>query len=75
MMPAFGPGDHVLTFNFIIPKIGDVIVFERDGKKYLKRIEKIKDDLIYVAGDNKEESVGATQIKKVAVIGKVVLKY
>lgn len=27
MVPAYKPGDHVLTFNWVLPKVGDVVVF------------------------------------------------
>ena len=42
MEPAFYDGDHVLTFNWIRPKAGDAIVFRKNGKNLIKRVEKIK---------------------------------
>lgn len=75
MIPAYKPGDRVLTFNWVSPKVGDVIVFESGGKKYLKRINKVVGDLIYVAGDNKRESLQIDPIKRSQIVGKVIRKY
>ena len=75
MESAFLQGDHVLTFNWKKPQIGDVIVFEF-GKIYkIKRAVKTSADLIFVAGDNRRVSsrVGPIEVSK--IIGKVILKY
>ena len=75
MEPDYLPGDHVLTFNWILPKIYNVIVFEKDGTFYLKRIVKIKKDLIFVKGDNNKVSSKIGPIRSLQLIGKVILKY
>ncbi len=75
MEPNFYEGDHVLTLNWIKPKVNDVVVFKNEGNFYLKRITKIKRDLFYVGGDNLKRSSRFGVIKKSQIIGKVVMKY
>jgi phage repressor protein C with HTH and peptisase S24 domain len=75
MMPAFKPGDHVLTFNWIKPAIGDVVVFRKGSKDFIKRIDKIENGQVFVSGDNKKESAKFGSISQKEIIGKVVLKY
>ena len=75
MEPAFYDGDHVLTFNWIKPKAGDVVVFKSSRKSLIKRIKKIKDGKIFMKGDNLRFSskVGPNELGQ--IIGKVILKY
>jgi SOS-response transcriptional repressor LexA len=78
MLPAYIPGDHVLTFNWVRIKVGDVIVFkiqDRHSVSFLKRVDKIIGEEIYLSGDNKKESSQVKPIKKSQIIGKVILKY
>lgn len=75
MLPSFCPNDRVLTFNWLFPKIGDVIIFKNQGKYLIKRIVKIKKSKVYVVGDNRSASVKLTPIKIGDVVGKVILKY
>jgi len=75
MLPNFSPGDHVLTFNWIRAKAGEVVVFKIRDAFYVKRVEKIKDNLIYVTGDNKQESSQLGPIDARQIIGKVIWKY
>ena len=75
MEPAFYDGDHVLTFNWIRPHTGDVVVFRSNGKNLIKRIEKIKSGIIYVKGDNRKFSSKVGPVKSDQIIGKVIAKY
>lgn len=75
MLPNFSPGDHVLTFNWGLPKSGNVIVFEVKDAFYVKRVKKIKDNLIYVTGDNMKESSKIDPIDEGQITGKVIWKY
>lgn len=75
MIPAFKPGDHVLTFNWADINKGDVIAFRQDSSCYIKRIDRIDGVLIYVSGDNRKESFGMKPIKKEQIVGKVILRY
>lgn len=75
MLPKYKSGDHVLTFNWGRVKSGDVFVFIKDKVNYIKRVDKIEDDFVYLSGDNKEKASKIWKIEKSKIIGKVVLKY
>ncbi len=75
MLPSFAPSDHLLTFNWVRPKVGDVVVLKIGNKNYLKRVKKILGDQIFTAGDNQKESARMVPIDIKQVIGKVILKY
>lgn len=76
MMPAFKPGDHVLTFNWLRVSKGDVVVFmEMERAYFIKRIDRIARDLIYVSGDNNTRSAKTHPIKRRQIVGKVIFKY
>ena len=75
MEPFLREGDHVLTFNWVLPKRGNVIVF-RSGDMYLvKRVDRIREADIFISGDNKKLSKKLGPIGKGKIVGKVVLKY
>lgn len=74
MLPAFKPGDRVLTFNWAKPKVGDVIIFFGGGRYYLKRIRGFDSGLIAVVGDNPKSS-NMGPIKRNQIIGRVILKF
>ena len=60
MEPTFKTGDILLCNTLKNPEIGDIVVirpFIAVGEKYIiKRITNIKDDKIFVEGDNKDNS-------------------
>src|SRR3990167_1535152 len=64
MVPAFKPGDHVLTFNWGKYRKNDLIVFKLEGRSYLKRIDRIDKNRFYISGDNKKASTKFTPIAK-----------
>lgn len=74
-MPGYKPGDHVLTFNWIVPIIGDVVVFKQGGKHYIKRIVSVLDDLVELQGDNKSKSSSVNPVRLQQIVGRVILKY
>ena len=75
MEPLYVEGDHVLVFNWVQPKIGDVVVV-RDNSVYLvKRVIKTSRSRFLVRGDNRLLSSSAIDVGKNDLIGKVVLKY
>lgn len=78
MLPAFLPDDIVLIstlpYFFSNPKTGDVIVFRKEEKRYVKRITKNSNGKFYVGGDNKNDSLDIGWIKKNDIIGKVLIK-
>lgn len=77
MAPALSSGQDVLVLKwFYRIKADDLIVFKRDGRALLKRVEKIRNELFYVRGDNKEASTDSRRfgpILKSDVVGKVIL--
>ena len=75
MEPAFYDGDHVLTFNWIKLKTGDVVVFKSGDIWKIKRVIKTSADSVFVAGDNKKLSSREESVERKQVVGKVILKY
>lgn len=82
MLPTFKPGNHVVTFNWAKPKVGDVVVFfssslraKRNNLFYIKRIVIVNRQKIYVRGDNRVASKLMGAIKSKDIIGRVIFKY
>lgn len=75
MEPTYFPNDRVLTFNWIKPKAGDVIVFWDGSRNFIKRVDFIKNSLVRVYGDNKKMSSKFKPINKSQIVGVVILKY
>lgn len=81
MSPTFSEGDNILAssipFMFVKPKKGDVVVFEKYNRIYLKRIGKIKDNKYFLIGDNKKDSNDSRRFGSVIreqIRGKVIFK-
>lgn len=80
MIPAFKAGDKILvsklSYFLSKPKIGDVVVLKK--KKFIiKRIARVKNDKIFVIGDNKNESIDSKNfgwVEKKEIVGKVIYK-
>lgn len=82
MSPKFSEGDNVLVssipFMFGKPKKGDVVIFEKYNRIYLKRISKIKDGKFFLTGDNKKDSNDSRRfgfVNRDQIKGKVILKF
>jgi len=74
MEPSLRQGDHVLTFNWVKVKKGDVIVFKYKKTFFVKRIIKANNK-ITVEGDNKSLSSKMELFNSNQIIGKVVARY
>ena len=81
MMPGFSENDNVLASSapFILrkPRIGDVVIFEKDKKQFVKRINKIDNGKYCLLGDNKNDSKDSRNfglIERDQIKGKVILK-
>ncbi|MBI2621150.1 MAG: S26 family signal peptidase [Candidatus Levybacteria bacterium] len=81
MSPAFSENDNVLVsyipFLFGKPKKGDIVVFEKYHRLYIKRIKKIKDEKYFLVGDNKKDSMDSRRFGSVTrkqIKGKIILK-
>ena len=75
MEPTFYEGDHILTFNWGEVKTGDVIVFKKVDKNYIKRIRKTDSKTFIVSGDNIKLSRSLIIVEKSEVIGRILMKY
>ncbi len=81
MKPTFSEDDSVLVSSvpllFGKPNKGDVVVFKKYGRHYIKRIKKIKDGKYFLAGDNKKDSLDSRRfgsVKRKQIKGKVLFK-
>lgn len=81
MKPTFSEDDSVLVSSipllFVNPKKGDVVVFEKYNRFYIKRIGKINDGKYFLVGDNKKDSEDSRRfgsVKRSQIKGKVILK-
>ncbi len=79
MTPALSPGQDVVSFNWAYlgkkPKVGDIVIINVNGKKMVKRVQKIVDRKVFVKGDNKLGSTDSGDFGPInigEVIGKVV---
>ena len=81
MTPTFSEDDNVLASSipllFSKPKKGDVVVFEKYNRLYIKRIDKIENGKYFLVGDNKSDSFDSRRFGSVTrsqIKGKVILK-
>ena len=75
MEPTIKIGSEVLVsgipYIFSKPKIGDIVIFRKDEKIYIKRIVRTKNNEYSLAGDNEKDSVDIDWISKINIIGKL----
>ena len=57
MVPTLVPGDRILVRYGAPVTVGDVVLFERDGRIDVKRIDRIDSGGVYVLGDNEFASL------------------
>lgn len=81
MSPTFQENDHVLVSNLPLvwsaPKVGDIVVFEKEDKMYVKRIGEIKSKKFFLVGDNPVDSLDSRKfglINSSKIKGKVIAK-
>ncbi|HEU5187394.1 MAG TPA: S26 family signal peptidase [Candidatus Saccharimonadales bacterium] len=56
MHPALPHGKLIFASRLKKPKIGDVVIVKHHRVEVLKRIHDLKDDAVYLLGDNPQES-------------------
>ncbi|MBP9814746.1 MAG: S26 family signal peptidase [Candidatus Levybacteria bacterium] len=77
MEPGLKKGDSVLALGIFSVKKGDVIIFQKDSKYFVKRVAEIMGNKVKVLGDNPEDSFDSRnfgEIEKDVIIGKVIKK-
>ena len=81
MSPTFSEGDNVLASSlpllFLKPKNGDVVVFKKYNRLYIKRIGEVKNNKYFLVGDNKKDSQDSRRFGLVLrnqIKGKVLFK-
>lgn len=77
MLPTLKSGQDVLAWCWFVKlKVGDIVVFKKDGKEMVKRVRQISSDRgTFVQGDNERESTDSRKfgpIKRSQIIGKVI---
>ncbi len=80
MEPTIFQGHVVITsgipYLFNTPTIGDIVVFRKEGKMLIKRIEKKNREKYFLTGDNKNDSLDSRKIgwvERKDIVGKVIL--
>lgn len=76
MLPALKPGFPVVASGrFKALDVGDVVIIRHGGLEKIKRISSIKDDRLYLRGDNQEHSTDSRTfgwLHESAVVAKVI---
>ena len=79
MEPSIKSGSIVIissvSFIFLKPKIGEIVLFKRSREKLIKRVIKIKGEKYFLTGDNVDESLDSRKIgwiKRKDILGKVI---
>lgn len=69
MMPVLPPGTLVWGRRWYrILQIGDIVVFDHEGKEKIKRISDIKEEEIYVLGDHEETSTDSRHFGWIPIV-------
>lgn len=76
MLPTLKPGQDVLVWCWLNKyKVGDIVVIRKNGRKMIKRIQKINSRTIFVVGDNLKVSTDSRKFGQIPfkdIIGKVI---
>lgn len=76
MRPTLKRGDNVLVLCWFFKlEIGDLVAIKKDGREMIKRVKAIREQEIFVLGDNEKVSLDSRNfgwINKKEMIGKVI---
>ena len=75
MLPAYVPGDRVVTLNWSPITVGDVVVFVDGRTKLVKRVADYKNKVFLLKGDNVAQSTTVYEVSRASIVGKVIYKY
>jgi nickel-type superoxide dismutase maturation protease len=74
MVPTLTPGRIVLVRSFRTLRVGEVVIVRHDGLEKIKRITMLEDGLVFVTGDNPEQSTDSRSfgwLPEELVVGKL----
>jgi nickel-type superoxide dismutase maturation protease len=75
MAPKLRPGQLIVATKLIRKlRPGQVVIVERDNKEFIKRIERIENDQVFVIGDNLQVSTDSRHfgwLKRDEIVGRV----
>jgi nickel-type superoxide dismutase maturation protease len=74
MAPTLRPHQRVLVYRWKKGRVGDVIVFKKNAKTMIKRIERFEYGRAFVKGDNLKDSQDSRNygaVERHQIIGKV----
>lgn len=77
MVPTLVPHDRILVRYGATFTAGDIVLFERNGRIDIKRVDHIDDQGVYLLGDNEYASLDSRtygSIDPERIIGKAVLR-
>lgn len=76
MLPTLKRGQDILVLCWFYKlEKGDLVAVKKDAKDMIKRIKAIKEEEIFVLGDNEKVSLDSREfgwVKKEEIIGKVI---
>jgi signal peptidase I len=61
MLPSLSAGEVILARPVRKIRIGDVVIIRHEGLEKIKRVTYLKDDQVFVSGDNPEASKDSRQ--------------
>lgn len=74
MHPALPHGKIVFAWKRKAPRRGDVVIAKHHHVEIIKRVSELKDDFVYLVGDNPDESTDSRQfgwLPRHAILGVV----
>ncbi len=76
MLPTLKPGQRILVYRWGKAKVGDLVVFKKEAKTMVKRVEYVEKGRLNVRGDNTNYSTDSREwgeLTKEEIIGVVLI--
>ena len=78
MEPVFKEGSFLVASSvpllFAQSKVGDIILFDSEGKTILKKIVKFENGKYFVEGENKLDDKKSPPVPRSKILGKVIIQ-